>query len=34
LLPWSFKDIILVSIDDAFVFANDIESLLVCLKLV
>jgi hypothetical protein len=33
LLSWSFKDIILVSIDDAFVFANDIETLLVCLKL-
>jgi len=34
LLPWSFKDILTVSIDDVFIFANDIESHLVCLKLV
>ncbi len=34
LLPWSFKDILIVSIDDVFIFANDIESHLVCLKLV
>ena len=34
LLPLSFKDIIVINIDDAFIFAYDIDSLLVCLKLV
>jgi hypothetical protein len=34
LLPLSFEDIIITNIDDAFIFAENIEQLLVCLKLV